>query len=94
MNKKTKEEILGSRPKTLAGWWQNYFVLVVNPDAGEAQKADTKNAFYAGASAIMEVIITGNELSQKEFGEKMEAIALELEEYAKKLIDKEANLIN
>ena len=56
--------------KLIRGGWESYRNLVVPKSAGDTQIAETKQAFYAGASvlfhAIMNVLDPGEEPTEKD----------------------------
>ena len=45
--------------KPLAGQWITYLDSVLSHDAGAVQIIETRRAFYAGAEAMLRVIMTG-----------------------------------
>lgn len=68
--------------------WQEYKRKVIPKDAGHAQKRETKQAFYAGATVLMAIVTR----SFKDLGDDKEAggrlmgaLLKEIEDYAKTL---------
>jgi hypothetical protein len=64
--------------------WVDYETRVVHPGAGEIQRKETRQAFYAGAMALLTILfdLDGEEASYKEF----DSVVQELKGFADEVI--------
>lgn len=43
---------------TIQDYWEDYSKKVMNPEAGETQRIETRLAFYAGAFSVLNIMIS------------------------------------
>ena len=66
---------------TIGESWASYLAAVVPPGAGEAQREESKRAFYAGAAAMFGDMLEACELEEGAAAARLEALDAELADY-------------
>ena len=61
--------------------WASYLAAVVPAGAGEAQREESKRAFYAGAAAMFGDMLNAAELEEDAAAARLEALDRELADY-------------
>lgn len=91
MGNQTPNEMTVIRASSLIGQaFDRYRALVIPADASAVQIRETRNAFYAGASTVIEaVLVLGEGDIAEDVGvSRLEALRLELEAFAASLMQR------
>lgn len=69
--------------KTIADEWASYEAEVLPATAGEIQRTETRRGFYAGAQALLSLMVSEcSDVSDEEGADVMEALHRELRTFA------------
>lgn len=76
--------------QTVDEQWQDFLEVVIPNDAPPIQRQEMKRAFYAGATAMLDLVCVVSEDEEEIAHQKMSGLAAELGEFAQQVADGKA----